>query len=318
MKLVWKSIWNLNLPNKIQNFAWRACREDLATKSNLLKRHITQDDLCPQCGKGAETSVHLFWFCDQAKEAWSNSKAVFPFSIGCSWSFIDVVWQMVHHKPIQSGFLERVISLCWEIWKNRNTIRNGGKRCSGKTLVRCSTSLMVEFNEANKKEGCLNLASPVRWHPPDPHRFKMNVDGAIFKDQCATGFRMVIRDSQGLVLATMSKRIPATLAVLEAEAKSMETAVHFALEMGFHDVYFKTDSCTLKNIPLGSSVAPTSIETITESILAQVDKFRFVSFTHVKRDGNRPAHILAQFAKQMGDFVVWFEETPNLIEDACS
>ena len=65
-------------------------------------------------------------------------------------------------------------------------------------------------------------------------------------------------------------------------------------------------------------MAPASIETITESILTQVDKFRFVSFTHVKRDGNRPAHILAQFAKQVSDFVVWLEETPNLIEDACS
>ena len=81
MKLVWKSIWNLNLPNKIQNFSWRACREALATKSNLKKRQITKDDICPQCGKEAETSIHLFWFCDRAKEAWCNSKTVFPFAI---------------------------------------------------------------------------------------------------------------------------------------------------------------------------------------------------------------------------------------------
>ena len=116
----------------------------------------------------------------------------------------------------------------------------------------------------------------------------------------------------------MSKRIPATLAALEAEAKSMETVIHFVWEMGFREVFFETNSCTLKNILTGISVALASIETITESILAQVDRFRFVSFTHVKRDGNRPAHILAQFAKQVGDFVVWLEETPNLIEDACS
>ena len=129
---------------------------------------------------------------------------------------------------------------------------------------------------------------------------------------------MVILDSQGLVLVAMSKRIPATLAVLEVEAKSTETAIHFAWEMGFREVFFETDLCTLKNILIGISMAPASIETITESILAQVDRFRFVSFTHVKRDGNRPAHILTQFAKQVGDFVVWLEETPNLIEDACS
>ena len=94
-------------------------------------------------------------------------------------------------------------------------------------------------------------------------------------------------------MAAMSKRIPTTLAVLEAEAKSMETVVQFVWEMGFREVYFETDSFTLRNILTGTSEAPASIETVMDSILAQMEKFRFVSFTHVKRDGNRPAHILA-------------------------
>ena len=98
----------------------------------------------------------------------------------------------------------------------------------------------------------------------------------------------------------------------------MEIAVHFAWEMGFREVYFETDSSTLKNILTGLSQAPASLEPVTASILAQLNKFRFDSFYHVKRVGNRPAHILAQFAKQVGDSVVWLEETPNLIEDACS
>ena len=138
----------------------------------------------------------------------------------------------------------------------------------------------------------------------------MNVDGAVFTDQRAIGFWMVIRDSQGTILATMSKRIPATLAALEAEAKSMEIAVQFAWEMGFREVYFEIDSLTLRNILRSTSKAPASIETVTDSILDQMEKFCFVSFTQVKRDGNRPTHILAQFAKQVGDFVVWLEETP--------
>ena len=77
------------------------------------------------------------------------------------------------------------------------------------------------------------------------------------------------------------------------------------------------NSSTLKNILTGLSDAPASLETVTDNILAQLDRFRFVSFCHVKREGNRPAHILAQFAKQVGDFVVWLEETPNLIENTC-
>ena len=146
---------------------------------------------------------------------------------------------------------------------------------------------------ANERVSCLNPIVQIKWHPPNALRFKMNVDGAIFIDQRATRFWMVIRDSQGTVLAAMSKRIPVTLAVLETEAKSMEIAVQFAWEMGFREVYFEIDSLTFRNILTGTSKAPTSIETITDSILDQMEKFRFVSFTHVKRDGNRPAHILA-------------------------
>ena len=71
-----------------------------------------------------------------------------------------------------------------------------------------------------------------------------------------------------MVLAAMSKRIPANLAALEAEAKSMEIAIHFVWEMGFREAYFETDSSTLKNILTGLSEDPASIETITDSIMA--------------------------------------------------
>ena len=53
----------------------------------------------------------------------------------------------------------------------------------------------------------------------------MNVDAAIFKDLRAMGAGLVLRDSQGSVLAAMSKRVPANLAALEAKVKAMEIAI---------------------------------------------------------------------------------------------
>ncbi|XP_030943767.1 uncharacterized protein LOC115968497 [Quercus lobata] len=214
--------------------------------------------------------------------------------------------------------MEKTISMCWEIWKDRNTVRNEGVSRSGNTLARSSVAIVEEFRGAKERVLLSGPERHVRWLPPEPPRYKMNVDAAIFKDLRAMGAGMVLRDSQGLVLAAMSKRVPANLEALEAEAKAMEVAVQFAGEAGFREVYFETDSSTLKNILSGISEAPASIETITDNILAHLDNFHFVSFCHVKREGNRPAHILAQHAKYVGDFVVWLEETPNLIEDACS
>ena len=195
MKLLWKSIWNLQLPNKIRSFVWSACHEPLATKSNLKKRQITKDDICSQCRKGAETSLHLFWFCDKAEEVWCNSKMAFPFSLDHTWSFIDVMWQLVKHSSTCSGLLEKMLSLCWEIWKERNSVRNGNGKREGKILVRNAASLVEEYSAANERVICKNPEMRIKWHPPDSPHFKMNVDVAVFSDLRAMGAGMVIRDS---------------------------------------------------------------------------------------------------------------------------
>ena len=49
-------------------------------------------------------------------------------------------------------------------------------------MVRSFASLVEEYRETNERESYLNPAMPVKWLPPDPLRFKMNVDGAVFKD----------------------------------------------------------------------------------------------------------------------------------------
>ncbi|KAK7860669.1 hypothetical protein CFP56_033334, partial [Quercus suber] len=39
--------------------------------------------------------------------------------------------------------------------------------------------------------------------------------------------------------------------------------------------------------------------------------------THTKREGNIPAHLLAQHTKNVEDNVAWLKECPSLIEHAC-
>ena len=148
-----------------------------------------------------------------------------PFSIDKGWDFIDVIWQLVKQSPVSSDLMEKIISMCWEIWKERNLVRNGGVSRPGNTLARSSVALVEEFKAVNAREVQSGPDRHVRWHPLESSRFKMNVDAAIFKDLRAMGAGLVLRDSQGSILAAMSKRVPTNLVALEAEAKAMEIAI---------------------------------------------------------------------------------------------
>ena len=65
---------------------------------------------------------------------------------------------------------------------------------------------------------------------------------------------------------------------------------------------------------LGSSEPPVSIATIFEGIHQKLQDFRQVQFSHVKRQGNRPAHILAQYSKNIISNVTWIKENPSMVE----
>ena len=36
-KIFWKTIWRLNIPNKVKSFAWKASKNILPTKANVIR-----------------------------------------------------------------------------------------------------------------------------------------------------------------------------------------------------------------------------------------------------------------------------------------
>lgn len=66
----WKGIWRMRVPNKIKHFIWRVCNNALPTKCNLVRRHITESDLCELCKEALEDSLHMLCFCSQVAPVW--------------------------------------------------------------------------------------------------------------------------------------------------------------------------------------------------------------------------------------------------------
>ena len=73
---------------------------------------------------------------------------------------------------------------------------------------------------------------------------------------------MVIRDSAGEMVAALSQKLARPLGALEIEAKAMEVAVQFALDVGVRDVTFEGDFLSICNALRGGSELSSSMQNI--------------------------------------------------------
>ena len=85
--------------------------------------------------------------------------------------------------------------------------------------------------------------------------------------------------------------------------------------MGIQEVIVKCDSQIVVDALNGvSEPPPTAISNIIEGICHKFQEFRQVQISHVRRQGNRSAYFLTQYAKNVVSYVIWIEENPRMIE----
>ena len=310
----------MNLPNKIKHFAWKACNEILPTKESLFRRKITDNNTCEGCGSQVETTMHMLCFCKHGTEVWSSCKIALPCGVKEEWSFVDTWSKLRTCWEASPELLEKWITICWGIWKSRNEVRHGGKRRPGQVVVRSSLRLLADFQAANERPSKQETENQpmATWLPPPQGSFKVNVDGALFSKTKQAGVGVMVRDEQGNVIAAMSRKLDFPLGALETEAKALEIGVNFAKEVGLRDVVFEGDSLMVINAVHSSGDAAASVQNIIHSVLRNVQCFTTFDFLHTKRQGNAPAHLLAQHAKYVENVIVWLEECPSLVAHACA
>ena len=78
-----------------------------------------------------------------------------------------------------------------------------------------------------------NGSGGTRWRCLPAGLVKINFDGAVFGASNMSGIGVVIRDSNGAILASCSQKIPQACKVEEIEVLSALKALSFAFELGF-------------------------------------------------------------------------------------
>ncbi|KAL4626434.1 hypothetical protein ACB092_05G096200 [Castanea dentata] len=255
MKAIWKMIWKLNCPNEFKHFMWRACKNILPTKNHL---------------KG----------CEFVKTVWSITKIKLPWLPDPMRDFLDLVWVVMEsHSNIDWVSFAKT---AWSLWNNRNSKVHGGQ---------CRD----EFKQDHHNLMRVLLVVPQPWAPPPQGWYKVNSDGAMFKEVGGCGIGVVIRNDRGQMMGSMSK------------------GWSCLWDLGLKQIILGSDSLTMVNSLREHNLIPNSIHKVVEGTIINLRCFDAWEVSHTRRSSNFAAHVLARHAKSVTKSLIWVEDTPPII-----
>ena len=207
--------------------------------------------------------------------------------------------------------------MLWLVWQRRNKAMYQSELESLDEIPLLALRLSSEFWAANDQlQPMPQVTLKSVWQPPSQFEFKANCDAALFPSHDITSIGVVIRDGRGLPIATLCKRFHCLHTVDNAEAIAAREAIQLAKDVGLTEVEVEGDSLVIFQALKQQEVCFASYGDIVQDVLHLSSSLHWVGFSHVRRNGNRVAHVLARNAIVLSsDFLVWLEDVPSFLED---
>ena len=144
----------------------------------------------------------------------------------------------------------------------------------------------------------------VGWAAPPPGFYKINVDGAISGFGGRSTVRVVVRDSRGMLVAAACKVLNGNYGAVVTEAFAVNEGVRLAMELELQQVIVESNSAGVVEA-FNESDCDDEFGMVIQGSLELVRSFRSWKVRYLKREYNRAAHVLAQFAKAAGSSQQW-------------
>ena len=125
-----------------------------------------------------------------------------------------------------------------------------------------------------------------------------------------TRFGAVVRNDKGEVMAAMLAKGPPVFCSEEAEFLACRKAIEFATDVGFSESNFEGDNSSV----MQAISSPNEDESLMGNVVGDIQQMlrglHWVNVEFTRRGGNKVAHVLAQYAKNIIDDMHWKEDLP--------
>ena len=218
-------------------------------------------------------------------------------------------WALVQH----CDFLDLNTMLVWTIWYRQNQIRNKHVEFPASQVLSQVFQMLHEFYRvqlALPSRPLSQTQTQVHWQPPPNSILKGNFDGATFKDVNMVGLGVVVHDSQGQVLASLSENIRLHPSTDDVEALVVAKAILFVYDCGFSSIILKGDSEVVIKALQSNEDSFASFGHLLSSLKNTIDAFDFISLSHTHRAGNSIVRYLTKHARHVSSISTWMEGVP--------
>ena len=151
------------------------------------------------------------------------------------------------------------------------------------------------------------------WSPLAQNVFKINYDGALCSNTNKSGIGVVIRNGDDLVIASLAQSLNQAFKVVEIEALAASCALKLAADISLDNVIVEGDSLVVTQALKSKVVGLAAYGLLIRDAFSLAGNFSKVSYSHIKREGNKVAHGLAKLAVNLAECVIWMEEVPPSI-----
>ena len=267
--------------------------------------------MCERYNAAPETALHALWSRPILDEIWLNT-SLWSYRKENAFADFKELVKWVLQNNVDAKMFAMIV---WSIWSQRNQIRTQQAYCSLHQLAQLANEQQQEFLAVQPPPKLKTPRQRAQWSPPTPGLIKINFDRTIFQEANKSRIGVVIRNSQGLILASLSRLLPQAYTVVEVEALAVARALQFAAELDFKEAILEGDSEIIIKALKDKESSLT-----THGLFIQDAKFISMSFTqlrysHTRREGNMFAHSLAKYAANIVDYVVWMKDAAPQIHN---
>ena len=333
-----RELWGGLVPHRIEIFSWLALLGKLNTKAKLVHLGILEasNATCNLCNSAQETNDHLFLHCPVASSLWSwwlslwNVQWVFPKSTR---EAFDQWFPPKSGRFFKKIWMASFFIIMWSLWKERNcrcfeNVCTPPVRLRELVIIRLcwwlkgwGESFPYGPNEVLRFPQCLDwapvqlhpkLAQPSKglalWSPPDPSKYKWNVDASLKLSESKSAIGGVLRDHRGKFICIFSSPIP-FMEINHAEIFAIHRAIKLSSSIGFlsqSKVEIESDSQNAVHWCNNKNEGPWNLNFTINYIRNAMCRGRGFEIFFKSRESNVVADLLAkQGLSRADDFVAW-------------